>query len=311
MIDIYVCDNGIKKITTNELELHQEKNIWVDITDITKGEADLIRDAFNIHPLTTEDFVKANVRVKIEEFPNYTFFVLYGINDVNVVEIDFILNSKFIITNHKTPLTSFEKLKTDTQKLHSLFRKGPEFVFHWLLDSQIDNYDPVLEELENRIETCEEQVAAKPGKQLLLNILEIKQNLVQIHKYVTPQTEKIRRLAKEPTAFVTAKSIPYFRDVNDHMIRVSDTVNHQRETIASVFDAYTSFVSLRSNEVMKTLSIIATIMLPLTVISSIYGTNFDKIPGATHPYGFWAMIMLMIVTASALLYSFRHRGWFA
>ncbi len=310
MIDLYVFDKGISKITTDEIDKHKDKLIWIDIIDITKGEADLIRDSFELHPLTTEDFVKAKVRVKIEEFPNYTFFVFYGSNDVNVVEIDFVLNSRFIITNHKAPMDSFEDLKANLQKLESLFKKGTEFIFHKLLGDEIDDYEPVLEEIEDRIELCEEQLVTKPGKQLLINILKIKQDLVQIHKYVAPQQEKIRRLVKEEIPFLTKKSAPYFRDLNDHMIRIADTVNNQRETISAVFDAYTSFVSLKSNDVMKTLSIIATIMLPLTVISSIYGTNFSILPGATSPYGFWSMIAVMILLTAGLLYSFRKREWF-
>src|SRR3989338_2151344 len=128
MIDVFVFDAAVKAVTAKELESFRDKPVWIDIIDITKGEADLLRDAYDLHPLTTEDFVKSNVRVKIEEFPHYTFFVFYGMNRDDVREIDFVLGEKFLITNHRQKIPSFEELKATPPKLESLFKKGNDFL---------------------------------------------------------------------------------------------------------------------------------------------------------------------------------------
>ena len=310
MIDVFAYDSGVKPGTAKDLETYKEKPVWIDIIDITKGEADLLRDAFDLHPLTTEDFVKSNVRVKIEEFPHYTFFVFYGMNRDDVREIDFVLGEKFLITNHRHKIPSFEELKNNAAKLESLFKKGNDFLLHHLLDRELDNLELGLEEFDDSIESLEKQVTRTPKRELLTAILDLKQQLNHIRKYILAQREKISRIAKTDVPFVSKKSLPYFRDVNDHMIRIAETLESQREGVASTFDAYTSSVSLKSNEVMKTLSIIATIALPLTVISSLYGTNFSILPGADNPKGFWTMIIAMALLAIGLLISFRKRGWF-
>lgn len=318
MIDIFYYQNGLKKGKLKDLSKLKSKKIWIDITNITKEEAALVHKAFKLHHLTVEDFLHPNdTRIKVEEFPHYLFLVFYGIrNDARkskqfqMVELDFVLGERFLITNHETRLESYENLKSDKAKLGGLLDKGAEFVFHMLLDREIDNYIPVLENIDSQIESIEEELTEKPHPQLLARILKLKRQIVSVKKITFPQREKISFIAKNEYSLLSKDVVPYLRDIYDRSIRVSDSIDNYREAIGNTFDAYMSTVSNKMGEVMKLLSVIATIALPLTVVSSIYGTNFDFLPGQHYAYSFWIMISVMLIVVVGMALMFRRRGWF-
>lgn len=313
MIDICILNKTINKIELQDLSKHKDKKIWIDITNITKPESETLKEAFNLHPLTAEDLYNSPTRIKVEEFDEYLFCVFYGMTqnkNIELIELDFIIGKNYIISNHKSPIKSFENLKSDNIKLEALFSKGIDFLFHKLLDTEIDNIFPILENIDDRIEKIEEQVTKKPNPKQLSEILKLKRTIVQIKKATFQQREKTGFLAKNNYKPISKKATPYFRDIYDHTIRVSDSVDNYREAISNTFDAYMSAVSNNMNEVMKVLSMIATIALPLTVISGIYGTNFITLPGAGSPYGFWTMMLLMLILSISMIYFFRKRRWF-
>lgn len=313
MIEVFYFDKILKKGDLKDLNKLKEEKIWIDITNISKEEADLLKEKFNLHPLTAEDLINSPIRIKIEEFNDYLFCAFYGIKkekSIELQELDFIIGKNFVISNHKKELPTFTNLKNNPEKLKSLFEKGVDFIFHHLLDKEVDNFSPVLEYIDDQIETIEEEVTRKPKPELLQNILSIKRKIVFIKKYTLPQREKISFLAKNEYKFISKKAIPYFRDIYDHAIRVSDSIENYRETTSGTFDAYMSAVSNNMNEVMKTLSIIATIALPLGVISGIYGTNFDILPGQHFAYGFWAMLLGMSILIGIIIFFFKKRKWF-
>lgn len=316
MIDIYYYDSTQKKVIigdSSKFDQFGHEKIWVDVTAITRAEADFLEQKFNLHHLTSEDLINQRTRIKVEEFSDYLFSVFYGIKkekQIELHEMDFILGKNFIISNHKDKIDSFSELKKDLKKLQGLFEKGVDFIFHHLLDTEVDNFFPVLEDIDNQIELIEEKVVKKAKPELLQQILKIKRKIVTIKKSALPQREKISFLAKNGYHFISKKSIPYFRDIYDHAIRVSDSIDNYREAISGTFDAYMSAVSNNMNEVMKTLSIIATISLPLGIISGIFGTNFDILPGQHIPFGFWMMIGLMLTFVASMVYFFKRRGWF-
>lgn len=313
MIEIFYFDKTVKKGAAKDLNKLKNKQLWIDATNITKKEVDLIKETFSLHPLTAEDLYKFNVRIKVEEFPSYLFCVFYGIKKtkiIELVELNFIIGNNFLITNHQKEVESYSLLKNNQERLENLFRKGNDFLFHRLLDLEIDNYPPVLETIDDQIENIEEKATKQPKPELLTKILKLKRLLVQIKKVVFPQREKISFLAKNEYEFLSKKAVPYFRDIYDNSIRVSDAIDNYREAISNTFDAYMSAVSNSMNEVMKVLSIIATIALPLTVISGIYGTNFAVLPGSGFAYGFWVMISGMFLLSVVMIYYFRRKRWF-
>jgi magnesium transporter len=312
MLDVFEFDKTLQKVDSNKLGSLQGK-IWVDATGITKEEADQLKDKFNLHHLTAEDLVNQNIRIKVEEFSDYLFCVFYGVKKekaIELQELDFILGKDFVISSHHKEIPTFTELKSNLDKLEGLFSKGVDFIFHHLLDKEVDNFFPVLEEIDDQIEVIEEEVTKKARPELLQRILKMKRKIVLIKKSALPQREKISFLAKNEYKFISKKAVPYLRDIYDHAVRVSDSIDNYREAVGGTFDAYMSAVSNNMNEVMKTLSIIATIALPLGVISGIYGTNFATLPGQNFNYGFWLMLSAMVAVIGMMLVFFKKRGWF-
>ena len=312
-MEAFVLKNGLQKVDVSSLRKGKPGKLWIDVSGITGEDADLLGRLFGLHPLTKEDLVVDRTRIKTEEFPGYLFSVFYGIRwdgSPKTSEIDFVLGKDFLITNHNERVESIERLKENKQRISRLLSRGPDMLFHRLLDNEIDGFFPALERLDDEIDDMIEEATNKTDPEQMARILEMKRTVSAIRKIVVPQREKISNLAKVEYRFVSRKAAPYFRDVYDHAIRVTDTVDSLREAASSAFDVYMTSVSNNMNEVMKTLSIIATIALPLTVISGIYGTNFSVIPGADYAYGFWAMLGTMAAISLIMLIYFRSRKWF-
>lgn len=314
MIEIFYFDKGLKTANIEELEKLKKKRLWIDIINITKSEVKLIKETFNLHPLTAEDLLHYPTRIKIEEFPHYLMCVFYGVhyntNDIELFETDIVVGKNFIISNHKREIKEYNVLKNDKERLERLFCRGNDFIFHKLLDMIVDNYFPVMDYMDDQIMEIEEEVIKSPKPELMKKILGIKTMLTKIKKSVLPQREKLSYLTKNEYRFISKKALPYFRDAYDNSIRISDLVDSHKETVTNAFEVYMSAVSNNMNEVMKVLSVIATIALPLTVISSIYGTNFRVLPGAEAGHGFWIMVIAMLAVGVTMIVFFRRKHWF-
>jgi len=314
MIDIFYLDKDVKKGKEKDLAKLKNKKVWIDVTKITHKEVDKLCKLFDLHPVTKEDMLLSHGRIKVEQFTHYMFNTFYTIEKgrkrINLIPLEFVLGKNFLITTHPIARENFERLKERKDKLKRLFKSGVESIFHYLLDREIDQYFPILEELDDEIEKIDERIALHSDASLMGEILEIKRKIVEIKKITFPQREKISYLSKRKYKFIPEKSKPYFRDIYDQSIRVSDVIENFREAIGSTFDAYMTSVANTQNDIMKVLSVIATIFLPLTVISGIYGTNFIKLPGSQAINGFWIMMIAMSILTLVMLLFFKRRGWF-
>ncbi|MBR9691733.1 magnesium/cobalt transporter CorA [Candidatus Woesearchaeota archaeon] len=314
MLDIFYLDRTLKRADIKDLPRIQNRKLWIDATNITRKEAYLIKNSFQLHPVTEEDMFLSHGRIKIEEFPHYLFCTFYGLekdgHKIELLPLDFIVGKNFIISTHKIRLTRFEALKKRPEVIELLLKKGSDILFHRLLDEEIDNFFPVLEELDDEIEKLDEELTHKVSSKLLGKILKTKKKIVEVKKITFPQREKISFLVRRNYKFLSERSQPYFRDVFDHAIWVSDVVENHREAIGSTFDTYMTAVSNQMNEVMKVLTIIATIAIPLTVVSGVYGTNFINLPGSKVANGFWIMMLIMGFMMVGMLIFFKERKWF-
>ena len=203
MIEIVYFDQEVRRAKIQELDAVKAHPLWIDVTGITRQEAEVLRVAFDLHPLTVEDLLHANSRIKVEEFKQYVYCVFYGVQRPSVqhrkqpillVEIDFVLGERYLISSHPGELPSLTELKGNPTYLDQLFRRGVEFIFHRILDREIDNYFPVLESIDDQIEDIEEKVTGRPRHPLLLRILALKRLVVLIKKVALPQREKISAL---------------------------------------------------------------------------------------------------------------------
>lgn len=312
MIEIFCLENNIlKQIKKEDLFHFKTKLLWIDTTQITETELELLGKTFDIHHLTLEDFSQELSRIKVEEFPNYLFCIFYGVKKTDrlmLKEFDFILGKNFLITNHKDDW--FKEVKEDKEKLSYLLKKGPDFLLHSQIDNLVDSYFPVLDYIEDKLDHLEEDATVSPNKELGSQILYLKRELTILRKSVFPQRDKISLLATGNINFIKKDHHPYYRNLYDHSIKIADLMDNARDEADNTFEIYMSSVSNNMNGIMKFLSIIATTVLPLTVISGIYGTNFHNLPGSNHPAGFWIMIGSMVLISSFIIFKFKRKKWF-
>ena len=298
---------------TDHLEDETNNPLWIDATNMTKAEASLLQEKFGLHPLTVEDVLHTRTRIKVEQFNNYLFCVFYALkkdHGIRPVEIDFVISRNFIITSHLGGVQFIKDILENKEKLEKSFSKGMDFLFHHILDQEIDTFFPVLEKLDWNIEQVEDMITQRASPEVLKRIMELKREIVDIKRFTLPQREKVSLLTKNEYEQISRRALPYFRDIYDHSVRVYETLENYRESVSTTYDLYMSTMSNNMNEIMKVLSIIATIALPLTVLSGIFGTNFTVLPGASSRYGFWIMILMMGGIVGAMMIYFRRRGWF-
>lgn len=292
---------------------------YVSIEDATSDELDLVlRGVFNFHPLAIEDCESPGYQAaKIDDYGDYIFLIAHAVDpkqdlsELRTMEIDLFLGKRFVVTCSTDPGIPFlPKLYSLIHKDERLSSKTSDFLCHTILDALVDDYMPLIDQLETEVELLEDSVMEKPNPETLHRVLSLKHSIMELRRIVGPQRELMNRLSRNEFAQVTPESLIYFRDIYDHLVRIQDLTDLIRDIVTGTLDIYLNSTSLRLNEIMKALTIVSTIFLPLTFITGAFGMNFLKIPGATHPWGFYIVGITSIVIGIAMLLYFRKRKWF-
>ncbi|MFH1148608.1 MAG: magnesium/cobalt transporter CorA [Pseudomonadota bacterium] len=292
---------------------------WINIHGV--HDVEVLRrfgEDFGLHPLTLEDILSTDQRPKIEAFENYVFVVLKMLYceddsrdwDVTTEQISLVLGDGFVISFQETDRDIFGPIKERIQTGKGRVRKmGADYLAYSLLDFVVDSYFTVLEQLDERLEFLEEEVVTSPSPKTLQAIHSLKSEMVFLRKSVWPLREVISRLERGESAFITENTGIYLRDVYDHTIQVIDTVETFRDIVSGLLDIYLSSISNRTNAIMKVLTIIATIFMPLTFIAGVYGMNFQHMPELASVWGYPAVLALMAAVALIMIVFFRRRHW--
>jgi magnesium transporter len=292
--------------------------IWLDMEEPDEWTLALLGEAFSLHPLAIEDCLHGEQRPHIDPYDDYIFMVLYTAmlsaerTFIGSRELAFFCSSQYVITIHHEPM---ECLKAIHERCgrdpENILGRGMDHLLHMVADTLMDGYQPLLDRLESAAAQLEDEALFDPQDDILERISNVRSELLQARRYLTPQREALTQLARGEYAFIGKNIRPYFRDVLDHLVRITEDIDLYREQVTSARELFMSTMSQRSNETIKMLTIFATIMLPLTLISGIYGMNFQKLwPPIDHPYGFWLVVSTMAGLATVLLYFFRRWGWF-
>ncbi len=297
--------------------LSEDHFFWLDLTSPGRREIDELHDLFAFHPLALEDALHFGQRPKLDHYGEYVFIVFYGTGENpetdggGLHEVQMFISGKCLVTIHKDPLPALvEQLeRLDGQLLHS-----EQFLLYRVFDALTDSFFPPLADMDNEIDSLESAVLAGPTDEQLQRLFAMKRSLVAMRKVVTPQRDlfarSIDQLAELPGLELDERD--YFRDVYDHLIRISDLIDSYRDLLSSTTDLYLSTVSNRQNEVMKQLAIVGTIFLPLSFITGFFGMNFKWLV-ATGINPTWTFFVLglgsMLLTCVGLLVFFRRRGW--
>jgi len=306
----------IKLAQFKSMLAREENLLWLDVENPTKEELELLKTEFKLHPLTIEDCVNTNARPKIEKFTDYMFLILHSAgvqpraNKIKTLELNICIGKNFILTIHIDPIPSINSNWDRCQKNAQLLSKGSDSLLHHIIDSLVDNYFPLMDVLDSKIEKIEQAVFKKPTQETLSRIFSVKKELLFLRRFVAPQREIVNLLSKDQHILIRSFIQVYFRDVFDNLLFIQEAIDTYRDSISSALDAHLSTISNKTNDIMKTLTIIATIAMPLTLITGIYGMNFKHMPELNWPFGYLGAYILMCAIAIGMLVYFKIKKWF-
>ncbi|PIQ90782.1 MAG: magnesium and cobalt transport protein CorA [Candidatus Omnitrophica bacterium CG11_big_fil_rev_8_21_14_0_20_41_12] len=316
----YHPEIGLKTdLTLEEIKqsLKDEKSlIWIDLFDIDDSDIDFLTTTFSLHPLTIEDFILPNARPKIENFSDYLYLIMFSLeapsrNEAKLIthELDFCLGRNFLITYHSSAIGPIVACKEKVKKQSPIIKNGPDMLLYSILDFCIDSYFPVIQEFDSYVDDMSDELFRDPSRETLRKIYNLKNSVMYLRRTIGPQADVINLVTRGDFPFILPANHIYFRNIYDNLLRLNDLVGTCRDIITGAMEAYVSVVSNRLNEVMKTLTVIATIMMPLTLIASIYGMNFRHMPELESKFGYPLVIVLMVVITVSMLAYFKRRKW--
>lgn len=291
--------------------------MWLNIDGVHQAEIiDQVGKSFGLHPLVAEDIASTGQRPKMEDFEDYIFVVLRMLrfdnkeNETKTEQISLILGRNFVVSFQEDEGDVFDHLRERLRSNKGRIRKmGSDYLAYSLIDSIVDNYFIILETLGEAIEDIEERLVTNPTSATLQTIHDLKREMIFLRKSVWPLREVINKLERSESPLINKSTYIYLRDVYDHTIQVMDAVETFRDMLSGMLDIYLSSVSNRMNEIMKVLTIIATIFIPLTFVAGIYGMNFQYMPELGQTWSYPAVLILMLVVAMLMVSYFRKRHW--
>jgi magnesium transporter len=291
------------------------ETFWVDIDDPGEIERRLLSDVFKVHELAIEDALNELHHPKIETYDNFLYLILHAIVAVKkdgfvTHDVDFFLGRNYLVTIRHAPSRTLEAERALCARHPDLLAEGPVNVLHRIVDGLVDNYSPEVDALETRLDELERVVFGRSKKSPLREILGLKADIAALRRVVLPQRDAIARLARREFPQISETMSYRFRDVYDHLVRLTDEAIILQDRVTGLIDAYLSTQSNRLNQVMKVLTVIATIFMPLTVLTGMFGMNVQlpAFPGG-EPAQFWWITALILVISAVMLWFFRKRDY--
>jgi magnesium transporter len=285
--------------------------LWVDIDTTSRPQLAMLEKVFNFHPLSIEDTLNPNSRVKIEEYPGYLFVIVRTVAfceettddpyDLETSNLCFFLGKNFLVSVHGERAPAVLALEERLARSPELLARGVERLMHQMMDASVDAFFPILDQIDDFLDKLEERVFVTFDQAALREIFTMKRLVLALRRHLAPQREVFNVLTNRPTALLSPETQVYFRDVYDHILRINDALDTYRELLSSVLDSYLSQVSNRLGASSKALAVVSTVSLPLVVFSGMWGMNFRVVPLANHPWGFEIMLGLQIAAGAVIL----------
>ncbi len=290
---------------------------WINIDGIHQGEIlGKLGESFGLHPLIVEDILNTDQRPKIEDFEEYHYIVLKMLqfqgNDGEIVtdQVSLILGTNYVISFQEKAFDIFhairERIRTNKGRMRKM---GADYLAYCLLDAIVDNYFTIMETLGEKIESLEYELVSNPSPQMAHTIYNLKRNLILLRRSVWPLREVISRLERGESLLIKESTRIYLKDVYDHTIHIIDTLETFREMATEMLEIYLSNINNKLNNVIKVLTLIATIFMPLTLITGIYGMNFKYIPALSWRWGYPMVMLVMAGVGAAMVYYFKKKKW--
>lgn len=293
--------------------------LWVNLTRPDVDEINqILRDTFQFHPLAIEDCLSNGYQTpKVDDFGNYLFLVVHAlpsgstpINLENTVEINLFLGVNYLVSCANDDAPPIQAVKDRLARDDRLIKNGADFLCHSILDHLVDAYLPLIDGLDEKLEFIEDRVLQQPTSEVLPELLDIKHSLMALRRIVSPQREVMNRLSRDDFPMIDRQSRIYFRDVYDHLVRLQDLSDTLRDIVSGVLDIYLNSTSLRLNEIMKALTVVSTIFLPLSFVAGVYGMNFHYMPELSWRFGYFFVWVVFVSIFVGMLTWFKRRHWF-
>ncbi len=328
-MEIFVYRKGAVKVeegfSRDELPalLADETNVvWVDLqgerAECVEESKDVLLNVFGFHRLTVEDCLETRNQPKVEAFDKYLYFIVHGIksgetNPANFVtkELDGYLGPNYVVTFH---VERFQSLKTVKQHIrNSPFhcKRGAAYLLHHILDELVDLYMPIVDDYDKAINDLEDRVMdmRRTNNSILGEVMDLRRSVARLKRISSRQLDALYRMSHGEFPQIPENVLPFFRDVHDHLVRISDLAEGYRDLVGGLFDIHFAVVGNRTNDVMKTLAVLSAIILPLSLIAGIYGMNFENMPELKTELGYFLTLGLMVTITILLLLYFWRRGW--
>lgn len=290
---------------------------WINVDTVT--DMDILKSlgkSYGLHELTIQDIANTDHRVKYEDFGDYLLIILKMLEyntetaSVEAEQLSIVLGDNFLLTFQEKPGDFFGEVRNETGMAESVVRKmGPDYLACRIIDVIVDNYFGTVEKFGEEIEEKEDELVNNPDRKVLASIQDVKKNMLRLRQYVWPVREILSNLEKKESSLIKDETIAYFRDVYDRLFEAMDLIETTREMVSDLIDIYLSSMSNRTNEVMKVLTVVATIFIPLTFIVGLYGMNFKYMPELDAAWGYPAVLIFMLIVAVSMLIYFHRRKW--
>ena len=293
--------------------------IWVDAENPAIEENKiLLEGVFNFHPLAIEDCIAVSERPKVDDYENYLFMVIHGVDywhdshEFKTTELNLFIGKNFLVTVHGDPMKSVSTTIERVIKNAPLIARAPDRLTYNLLDALLENYQPALEDLSSEIADLESKVVSDPSVDVLSSVLKLKTEVQRLRQIIAPQREVIARLAHGEFKIVRAHLLPYYRDLLDHLSRINDAADNYRDSLMNILQVHLNLQQMQVNRVIKILTVLATLSMPILIITSFYGMNVRHMPNTEWPNWQYSYLIILGGTGvwTTLLYLYlRRKGW--
>jgi len=300
-----------------------QARLWLDMENPSAEELSLLEKVFHFHPLAIEDATHRAQRPKLEDYTQvedvcqhgYYYMVIHGPDletfkeHLQTKELDSFFSDRYLVTCHEKRMKSIEEVRDRAAADGTMLERGIDWLLYNILDHLVDTYIPILDNLEEELDTIEEDSLTRPTPDLLVRIAGKKRELLNFRRNIGPQREVIAQLTRGEVQFIHENVRVYFRDVQDHLIRTVETVELYRDLIMGARDIYLSSVSNRLNQIMKTLTVVSVIAMPVMVVTSFFGMNFENMPAIHSPTGFYITMAFTAVFEVVVFWQIKKKGW--
>jgi magnesium transporter len=289
-----------------------DKWYWIDFNAPTEEEIEFLRKPLKFHPLSIEDCIHTLQRPKLDYYDDYHFFVFQALNPETMLkeEVDLFLGPNYIITFHSDSTREVEDVWMRLELSKTPAEWNPSIVLYHVLDKIVDNYFPHVYRIEDLLNEIDENSADRSMEELLEDLFDTRHELLSLRHTITPMRDLAYRMINSHRLSGVLEQKEYFADIHDHLLRLAEKVEASRELTTDIRDSYLSMNAHETNRVMKVLTVITTIFMPLTFIAGIYGMNFEKMPELSWKFGYFGALFAMFIIGIAMFLWFRNKGWF-